>query len=175
MLQEANIGTVTDNLTEVEKEQFKKDWEESQKSNTVPVLQSMEEIQEQNRLEVEKFKEDPENKKKAFDLAVSIEGLMGTKWFTLPKLVKKTGDKPEVLFQKLKLLELFDYCVIDKGEALSKERGMWVFNITIDPRDKIAAIQRVIDTHKQDIKDLELKIKIIEAKIVPNPQAVSSK
>jgi hypothetical protein len=137
-------------------------------SNGIPVLQSMEEIQEQNRIEVEKFKEDPENKKKAFDLAIAIEGLMGNKWFTLPKLVKKTKNKPETLFQKLKLLELFDYCVIDKGDVLSKERGMWVFKITVDINNKISAIQRVINTHKKEIEDLELKIRIIQANDTSN-------
>lgn len=149
------------NLSEEQKQELKKEW--MAQDTGAPVLQSMEEIQEHNRLEVERFKADPENKEKAFNLAVHIEAIVGTKWFTLPKLVKKTGEKPEALFQKLKLLELFDYCVIDKGDVLSKERGMWVFNITLNPDDKVAAIQRVINTHKKDIENLELKIKIIKA------------
>lgn len=119
----------------------------------------MEDTLEARKKEVEDFVANEDNRKKAWELALDMQRYMGNKWFTLEKAVKKTGMKPEVTFQKIKLLELFGYATIDKGDPMNtKERGRAVFHLTIDPQQKIDALEHVIITYQNEIDKAKLQI-----------------
>lgn len=110
------------------------------------------------------FVADDKNKQQAWALAIDIERSIGQKWSTLDRVATKVKLTNEATFQKLKLLEMFGYVVIDKGKGeRSRERGQWVFRITLTSNQKIEALQKVIATYREEIDKLELQIKILSA------------
>lgn len=123
---------------------------------------SEEEKKETLNEEITAFIGDEKNKQQAWVLAIDFERYVGQRWFTLDRVSMKTKLSNEVCFQKLKLLELFGYVVLDKGQGeKSKERGQWVFRITLTSQQKIEALQKVIETYREEIDKLEIQIRIL--------------
>jgi hypothetical protein len=113
--------------------------------------------------EEQDFLNNEEHKKLAYELAIDFEKYLGNKkWFTLEKAVKKVGLKPEVTFQKLKLLQLFGYCVLKKGDGTdAKQRGEIVFKLAVTTDHKIEANRQIIASLQSEIERYELEIKTL--------------
>lgn len=116
--------------------------------------------------EEEEFLNNPQYQQNAFILALEYNKIMGDKWFTLEKASKKTGLKLEPTFQKLKLLQMFGHCIMDKGDSMkSDERNEVVFRITITPQQKIDSYKHVIEGHLAEIAKCQLQVKMLEEEI----------
>lgn len=116
--------------------------------------------------EQETFLANEDNKKRAFTLAVQMEEILGKKWSTLDRIALKTGNTKEECFQKIKLLELFGYAFVDKGDGeKTRERGQWVFKVAVAKEEKIKAIDKMIESYYEEIDKLKLKIKVLQSEL----------
>jgi len=104
--------------------------------------------------EVEAFKANPDNQRKAMELAKQILEINGQRWFSLKKFSKKVQEPEIQLFQKLKLLELFGLIIskVARGSASGFRRGERIFQIAISKEQHVAA-------HEAEIRELENSIK----------------
>ncbi len=133
-------------------------------SEQIPVAKDMKEIVEEKAVSVEEFMSSKENQDKAFQLALQMFDIMGSKAFTLDKAVKKMGMEKVVTFQKLKLLEMFGYCLISKGDPMeSRERNETMFRLTVALEHKITALKAVIKVKQEEIDSLNTMLKVWEA------------
>lgn len=107
----------------------------------------------------------PDNRKKALDQAIMLQKMIGSKWIGLSKVLLKTGLRKEGANQLLEMLRLFGYALIEGPDsAKAKQRGEdYVCCIVIDIKEKIAALDSIIDRHYEDIEKLKLEIKILKA------------
>lgn len=119
--------------------------------------------QEELQKEIEKFKANPDNRKKAIELATSLEQITTGKWFSIRQLEKRVKEPGIVLFQKLKLLQLFELCTAKKWNSSKHHtRGEMVFRVTLNKESQIISYRNIIDDLKSDIEYYEKKIKELE-------------
>ncbi len=127
----------------------------------IPVAKDMQEIVEKKDVDIKEFMANKENQDKAFDLAMQCFEFFGGKAFTLDRAVLKTKTEPAAMFQKLKLLEMFGYCVITKGDQMDPgQRGKTYFRLTVTMEHKIETLKEVIRLKKEEIATLENTLKI---------------
>lgn len=134
--------------------------------NQVEPPKSMEQILEDNKKELEEFKNNEDNKKAAVVLLKDFYSIMGDKWFTLRRAAAKTNMTEMLTFQKLKLLEMFGYCVLKKGDVSDdKQRGQITFKLIFDKSDELKALNDVIKQVTIELENLNLKRKILVEQI----------
>ncbi len=113
--------------------------------------------------EMAEFLAKDENKKNAVSLAAQIEEYMGNKWFTVEKFQSKTGLKKMDAMQKLQMVKLFGHAQlrIGNGNDGPEKAGKPLFKIAITREMQIRAINEIIEYHRQQIQDFELKKKAL--------------
>jgi len=136
--------------------------------------QSMESILEQRKKEVEDFKANKDNQAKAFGLAKAFIDVLGNKWTTLPRASRKVKETEMIVFQKIKLLELFNLCTIKRGDPDNiDQRGKLVFKIHVELENELAAIDDIIGQLRNELTQMLSKRNDILAKIdqtKPSPE-----
>lgn len=108
--------------------------------------------------ELRQFLASEENRQHALQLAEQIQQVCGQKWFSLDKLVKKSSESNQTAFQKIKICEMFGLVATrigdhNDGKDLIRQP---LFKVIISAKDKIEAIDRIIDYHNGQIKKMEL-------------------
>lgn len=141
-----------------------------EENNETPSPQQMEQILEQRKKEVEDFKADKSNQDKAYNLALAYKDILGTGWFTLSRASRKTKEAEMVVFQKLKLLQLFGHCTMKKGDPGNIDhKGKVVFKVHIGLEQELNALEDYIAQVRNELTQLlgkhaDLLNRIVEEK-----------
>lgn len=110
---------------------------------------------------LEQFLEKEENRQNALRLANHIRECVGDNWFSVNRLVSKSGESRETAFQKIQLCKMFGLAEQKIGNYRDGKDSvrMPLFKITISKEDKIRAYQQIIRYHLDQINHFELQIK----------------
>lgn len=117
---------------------------------------------------MQEFLSSEENKANAVRLADQIQQLVGKNWFTVGRLANKAKISRQVAYQKVQMAKMFGFAQVKIGEFRDLEKnkrdeviGKPMFKIAIPDSEKIKAYQDIIQYHKNQIADFELKIKML--------------
>lgn len=120
-------------------------------------------VQEQlsEKEKVERFLASEDNRQNALRLADQIQQCVGKNWFSLNRLVKKTGETNMTAFQKLQLCKMFKLVETKMGNFRDGRENSKVplFKITISNEDRIKALNQIIQYHRDQIEHFETEIK----------------
>lgn len=126
---------------------------------------------DQDKKEVEDYKANKEYQDRAYNLALAFHDIMGDRWFTLDRASRKTKEKEIVVFQKLKLLELFGHCTIKRGDDNNKDqRGKPVFKVYVTKERELQAVDELINSLRQHLTQTLAKKNGILAEIEAQKQ-----
>lgn len=121
-------------------------------------------IAESKELTVEEMLKSEEYQLRAYGLAMQMFDILGSKTHTLERIVVKTKTQPMAIFQKLKLLEMFGYCLITRGDSSDpKQRNETVFQLAISMQDKIKALKEIIKKQETELASLKSTLLAWEA------------
>lgn len=123
---------------------------EVKEENKIDPKENFEQVQK----ELETFKTNPENKKKAILLAQQFELILNKKkgsWFSLRQLSKRVKETEQEMLIKLKMLQIFDLCIAKEWRSTSKFRkGELVFRINIGLAEQIQSMDEIIEQLKAE-------------------------
>lgn len=124
--------------------------------------------------ELRQFLASEENRQHALQLAEQIQLTCGDKWFTVDKLVKKSAESKQTAFQKLKLCEMFGLMALREGDWRDgrKQLREQLFKVMISPKDKVKALDRIIQYHKDQIDKMTIDRNLL-ASAIPQPSFAS--
>lgn len=137
--------------------------EEQSKGIAIPEESS----QVDSEQEFKDFLASDENKNHARQLAEQIQSVCGDKWFPIEKLLKKSAETRQTAFQKLKLCELFGLVNIRIGDWRDDRKQLRepLYKVILSTKDKMEAINRVIQYHEDQIKNLTIERSLLEDKL----------
>lgn len=102
---------------------------------------------------IEEIRNSSEAKENSVNLALHIQEKVSKNWFTLNRLISKTGMDRNQAIQKLHVLKIFDLVLTKMGEFKDgkKSNNLPVFKITISIEDRVSALDSIISYHQQYI------------------------
>lgn len=116
-------------------------------------------LSEQEKLA--QFLASEDNRQNALHLADQIQQCVGANWFSLNRLVKKSGESNITAHQKLQLCKMFGLVETKIGNFRDGKDNNQVplFKIVISKDDRIKALQQIIQYHRDQIERFETQIK----------------
>lgn len=110
--------------------------------------------------EFQKFIQDPSNRKNAFRIASTIQERVGKNWFSLRRVMKKTGFNRKEAEKNLYLCEMFGFLSKKIGTYQDgKENAkLLLFKITLSNDDKISSLEDKIQAFQWEIEKLQNEI-----------------
>lgn len=117
--------------------------------------------------EIKDFIGKEENQKHALQLAEQIQLTCGEKWFPIDKLLKRSSETKQTAFQKLKLCELFGLVAIRIGDYRDDRKQFRepLYKVTISNKNKIEALDRIIQYHQGQIESISIERNFLKNKI----------
>lgn len=172
-LGELTVGEVTPEKLE----EIRKEWNKMKVDEAPTLIVNKEEEftpkqqAEKDQADLEAWKANPENQEKVFNLATGLEFCLGTKWFTLERGCRKTGEKEIMLLQKINLCELFGWAEKSYSDGNDgKTKGTKIFKMTIGIDSKIEVLDYKIQWYESELEQIKLQRKILENQLKEKQQ-----
>src|SRR5690606_5942019 len=114
--------------------------------------------------EFQKFVTNPDNKKDAFEIADVIQERVGKNWFSLRRVMRKTGLNKQQAEKNLYLCEMFGYLTKRVGTFKDGKKNIQVllFKIILNKQDKILSMKEKASVLEDELQKLREEIVSLE-------------